>query len=298
MQAQDYDYTHSEAELEEMEALLIDSYSASRRPFNWRPALLENWSYASRYLEPAEYFTSRARLWRNGTGRLVGFVIRYYGITYPQIHPAYRWVEASIFDWAERNWAGDQARVHTLAFDHDSERQELLGRRGYVEAGPAETIRIYDLAKEYPEVPLPLGFRVATLAENGDWVGRIVLENAIWNAALDRAWFAGKSSAPHYWFDWDLLLISPEGKQVAACLVWIDGKNRMAEIDPLGTHPHYRGRGLARALVTDSFRRMWASGVRYAYIAASWDNEAANHLYGSLRPLETYQAHRWTKHLI
>jgi len=84
---------------------------------------------------------------------------------------------------------------------------------------------------------------------------------------------------------------------VAACLVWIDRANRMAEIDPLGTHPDYRGRGLAKALVLDSFRRMRASGMRLAYIASESDYHIARHLYESLQPIKTYQGHRWIKKL-
>ena len=84
---------------------------------------------------------------------------------------------------------------------------------------------------------------------------------------------------------------------MAACLVWIDRANLMAEIDSLGTHPNYRGRGLARALLLDSFRRMRASGMRYAYIASESGNRIVRHLYESLQPIETYQRHRWIKKL-
>jgi len=136
-----------------------------------------------------------------------------------------------------------------------------------------------------------------TLAENDNTAERIALENSIWGVKLDEAWFRGKSSAPSYSLDWDLLVVSPEGRQVAACLVWIDSRNRLAEIDPLGTHPDYRGRGLARALVLESFRRMRAGGMRYAYIASEYYGNVVNHLYASLQPIETYQGHHWIKPL-
>lgn len=84
MPARDVAYTHSEAEFEEMRALLVYSYTVSRKPFDWRLAALENWNHGSRYLEPLEYFTSRAHLWRNDTGELVSFLIRYYDMTYPR----------------------------------------------------------------------------------------------------------------------------------------------------------------------------------------------------------------------
>ena len=238
-------------------------------------------------------------IWHVFYNGLVSFLIRDYDTTHLQVHPVYRFLEASMLDWAEQHWAGDKARTlcETLAYDHDTERQTRLAQRGYQDLGAVEDVRIYDLDKPYPEPVLPSGFSIATLQENGDHAGRIALENAIWQAHLDEAWFRGKSSAPHYAVDWDLVIVSPEGKQVAACLVWIDRANQMAEIDPLGTHPDYRGRGLARALVLDSFRRMRACGMCHAIIASESDNRIVRHLYESLRPIETYQGHRWIKKL-
>jgi ribosomal protein S18 acetylase RimI-like enzyme len=93
------------------------------------------------------------------------------------------------------------------------------------------------------------------------------------------------------------VIVSPDGQQVAASLVWIDPVNESAEIDPLGTHPDYRRRGLARAILRESFRRMQARGLRYAYIAANAANPVSNQLYASLQPVETYDGHSWVKHL-
>jgi ribosomal protein S18 acetylase RimI-like enzyme len=293
----DFAYTHSDAEFDELRGLCVTGYAASHKPFNWRLALLENWSYASRYLEPLEYFTSRVHLWRSGAGQLVGGLIRYYDLTYPQVLPGYRFVEDRMFDWAERNWAGGRAVIQTMVYDHDTERKMLLRQRGYEDRGTTEIVRIYDLSRTYPRPELPPGFRITTLAETGNYDERIALENSVWGVALDEAWFEGKSSAPHYSFDWDLLAVSPDGQQVAYCLVWLDTRNRMGEIDPMGTHPDYRGRGLARALVTESLRRMRAAGMRYAFIACEADDLAVNRLYSSLGPAETYLGNDWIKQL-
>jgi ribosomal protein S18 acetylase RimI-like enzyme len=298
MTIQDVAYTHTEAEFDELRELLLQSYAHSPAPLNWRLALLENWYYASRYLEPREYFTSRVRLWRDETGELVSFLIRYYTMTYPQVRPGYRRLEDRMLEWVERHWAGDEACIKTLAYEHDSRRQALLAQRGYERVRVTELVRLYNLARDQAEPVLPPGFRIATVAETGDVAGRIALENAAWgHTFLDGAWFRGKSSAPHYSLDWDLVVLSPEGQPVAACLVWIDPHNRTAEIDPLGTHPAFRRRGLARALLAEGFRRMQAAGLHTLYIASAHDNHAANRLYESLQPRQTYPASGWIKRL-
>jgi len=296
MRIQDGPYAHSEEEFDEMRELLLNSYAVSTKPFNWRLAMIENWNYASRYLEPWEYFTSRVRLWRNHAGELLSFLIRYYNTTYLQVSPGFRFLEPTMLDWAEAHWSDANHAIHTSAFAYDVQRQELLMQRGYTDAGASAIERLYDLGHTYPEPRLLAGFRVASVAELGDCAGRIALEKAIWNAdILDEAWFRGKSSAPNYSLDWDLVVVSPGGQQVAASLVWLDLRNHTAEIDPLGVHPNYRRRGLARALVLESFRRLRTSGVHLVYIASNTANEAANRLYGSLEPKETYYAHHWIR---
>ncbi len=64
MLTQDYAYPHSPAEFTESRELLVHSYTVSRTPLNWRLAALENWYYASSYLETEDYFTSRVHLRR------------------------------------------------------------------------------------------------------------------------------------------------------------------------------------------------------------------------------------------
>ena len=297
MAIHDVDYTHSETEFEEMRELLVQSYLVSRKPLNWRLAMAENWNYASRYLEPIEYFISRVHLWRNDEGELVSFLICDDFLIYLQVDYRYRYSEAQMVDWAERNWAGNRTQISTMVYDWDINRQKLLAQRGYENRGVIEDVRIFDLSKAYPEVILPSGFTITSLAEYGHYPERVDLENSIWGVALTDAWFRGKSSAPSYSFEWDLIAISPNGKLAAQSLVWLYPRNQMAEIDPLGTHPEYRKRGLSRALVLESFRRMRNSGIHYAYIASEAKDPVVSHLYTSMQPIETYQGYHWMKQL-
>ncbi len=295
MTIREVDYTHSETEFEEMRELLVKSYLVSRKPFNLRLAVIENWNHGSRFLEPVEYFTSRIHLWRDEQGDLAGFLIRGNTLTSLQIDYNHRYLEAEMLDWAERHWAGDQGQIRAFVFDWDTERQKLLEQRGYEKGEAVEDVRIYDLARPTPEASLPPGFRIASMAEYPDPKARIDLENSIWGASLDEAWFRGKSSAPSYSADWDLIAVSPDGELAAENLVWRYPRNHTAEIDPLGTHPDYRRQGLARAMVLESFKRMRANGIQYAYIASETQDPIVAHLYASLQPVETYQAYLWRK---
>jgi ribosomal protein S18 acetylase RimI-like enzyme len=290
-------YTFSDAEFEEMWQLLIDSYAITGRPHNWPFAELENWRYAT-WDEPPAYFVDRVHLWRNEAGELIGFCNRYYETTNLQVHPEYRFVEATMLDWAERNWGGEEARIETRAYEYDTERQALLVQRGYEDLGTGANVHEYDVSRLYPALDLPLGFRIESLAENEDYDGHIATEHATFNSDyLDRNWFDGKSSAPSYSFDWDLCVVSPEGQHVAFALVWIDGQNKVSQIDPVGTHPDFRRRGFAKALLSACFRRLHAAGIRRAYIESAPEPNISNRLYDSLQPVKRYQANRWAKRL-
>jgi GNAT superfamily N-acetyltransferase len=295
MQINDTNYTHSETEIGELRALLVKSYAVSLKPFNWRLALTENWFYASRYLEPPEYFTGRVHLWRKATGELVAFVIQGKNFTNIQVDYEYRFLEAGIFAWVEGHPLEGQGTISTMVYNWDIERQMLLAERGYQNLGAIEDVRLYALARTYPPAVLPPGYQFASLAEYTDYSEYIELTNRVWGVSLDEAWFRGKSSAPSYSFDWDLLVMSPKGRQAAYSLVWLYPQNHTAEIDPLGTHPDHRQRGLSRALILESFKRLRENGFCYTYIASETADPVVSHLYSSLQPVETFQGFHWTK---
>lgn len=299
MKVRDYEYTHSDAEFKELWELLVESYTITGKPHNWFFARLENWKYASPE-KPSTWFMSNVHLWRNEYDNLIGFCISENGRNsiHLQIHPHYRFLEADMLSWVEGSWAKDKECVETYADLYDTERQKLLTQLGYEDLGDNGYMRAYDVSKSYPVVDLPQGFNIQTLAENGNYSSRIAVESKTFNsAAINQEWFDGKSSAPSYSLDLDLFVVSPEGKHVAFCLAWIDPKNQIAEVDPVGTHPDYRCRGFAKAVVSECFRRLRARGVRYAYIGSGPEPNVSNRLYESLKPIEKYQENRWVKRL-
>lgn len=293
----DDDYTHSDAEFRELWELLVESYSITRRPHNWFFARLENWRYASPD-RPASFFTGNVHLWRNEAGQLVGFCISEYGDKgiHLQNHPDYRFVEADMLSWIEGKWGRGKEYVETYAGLYDTGRQELLARSGYQDLGDNGHMWVYDVSSPYPVADLPPGFHIQTMADNGDKRARIAVESKTFDSAdLNQEWFDGKSSAPSYSRDLDFSLVSPGGEHVAFCVAWIDPRNQVAEVDPVGTHPDYRRRGFAKAVVSECFRRLGARGVRHAYIGSGPEPYVSNRLYESLQPVERYQENRWIK---
>jgi GNAT superfamily N-acetyltransferase len=292
-----FPYMHSDVEFEEMRSLLIGSYQHDRRPRNWRLALIENWNMGSRFLELKSYFTNRVRLWRDEAGGLAGFLVRGERLVHPQVRYQDQELVDAMLTWAETHWAGEVEQVQVMAYDWDKQRQSLLARRGYTPGQAVEEVRIYDLTKDYPEPILPEGYQIRSMREVDDPPARVELENRIWDASLDEDWFRGKSSAPSYSLDWDLVAVSPEGNLAAASLVWRYPENGAAEIDPLGTAPDYRRKGLARAIVLESVRRLQKANSEIMYIASDARDGILKRFYTSFEPIETYSGLILTKAL-
>jgi ribosomal protein S18 acetylase RimI-like enzyme len=227
--------------------------------------------------------------------RLAGLVIRGDKLVHPQTRSHDPALLGEILIWAEEYWASPEGTISLMAYNWDTRRQVALLQNGYQPVRVVEEVRIYDLNESYPEPSLTDGFRLSSVADEGDPQARVDLENAIWEAHLDEAWYRGKSSSPHYYPNLDLLVMSPEGRSAAASLVWPYPETSAAEIDPLGTHPDFRRLGLARAIVLHSFRKMQALGLRLVYIASDVENQAANTLYDSLNPIEIYEGILWSK---
>jgi mycothiol synthase len=293
----DEDYTHSGAQFAELRDLLIQSYARSGKPYNWLFARLENWRYA-RHDAPDAWYAGNTHLWRDDAGRLVGFCLSESGEDemHLQLLADSIPLERDMVRWIEQVWARDRERIEIEAYADQTARKEMLKRAGYEYGGPSGITWAYDLARPYPPIPLPPGYRVETLAENGEHDKHIAVEQLTFNSDyLDRDWFYGKASAPGYSYDLDFCIVSAERQHVAFCLGWIDAANRVAEVDPVGTHPDYRRRGFAKAVVSACFRELARRGVRRAYIGSAPEPNISTRLYQSLGPIERFDVGRWVK---
>lgn len=71
----------------------------------------------------------------------------------------------------------------------------------------------------------------------------------------------------------DLVAVASDGSLAGCCIVWLDERTQVAEIEPLGVVPAHRRRGVAQALCHEATRRVAESGGRQLVIA-QWPNPA------------------------
>jgi ribosomal protein S18 acetylase RimI-like enzyme len=133
---------------------------------------------------------------------------------------------------------------------------------------------------EVAEPVLPAGYRLGAVRDRDDVVGRVEAHRAAFAPSdltlekydrVRRTW--------PYRAELDRVVATDDGVVVAFCTAWIDEAHASGLLEPVGTHPAYQRRGLAKAVCLDALRALREAGARSAQVA--YESDAA---------LATYQA--------
>ncbi|MFI6642694.1 GNAT family N-acetyltransferase [Streptomyces sp. NPDC050504] len=202
-----------------------------------------------------------------------------------QVHPDHGGLVDEVIDWYDATAAGLERTV--VPSGVDAFALERWAARGYGpdpdslgDNGSWTQLNERDLDEVEPPV-LPAGFRFRTADE--------VEPHAVVRAHTD-AWpgssytvesYEGVRRTPPYRGDLHVLVEAPDGTMAASAIMWLDGANRTAEFEPVGTHPDYRRRGLARAMLLHGMHRAKAAGARHVTVASlgAPGHPAARELY-------------------
>ena len=227
-------------------------------------------------------------LWEDGDGDLLGFAMFYpmYAGFSLQVHPDHRGggAEEGMLAWAEeraRSLAWEEGGHGAIdawdIFEGDADRIALLGRRGFARRPEAYYLAARSLDGPLPAPEPPVGFVVRALAGEDEAAERVAHRPDV-TAERYRAFMR----TPGYERDLDLVAAAPDGRFGAYCVCWMDPANGVGEFEPVGTRPDFRGRGLAKAVVSEGFRRMKARGAHTALVCFEGDNAPARRLYESV----------------
>jgi ribosomal protein S18 acetylase RimI-like enzyme len=197
----------------------------------------------------------------------------------------------AMFIWAEehltemvRAKGGDRVRVFWIA-EGDHWRRSFLEHRGYT-LRHAHPLFTRSLAGPIPEPSLPEGFvarpsRGEAEAESRARASYAAFQSAWdWDKYMYRRLSFMRSSV--YEAERDMVMAAPDGQIAAFAIHWFDPVNKVGLFEPVGTHPDFQQKGLGKALLLDSLRRMKAHGMETAIVGTNHDNTAAIKLYNSV----------------
>jgi mycothiol synthase len=188
-------------------------------------------------------------------------------------------LEVELMTMAETHYAVQQPagtqQLTIWAHAGDALRQQVLQRRGYRRGAYPVYQRRRSLDVSLPTITPPPGYTIRTLGDTAEHPARSWLA---WQAVhpdrpaesyTDEGWYRHLQRAPLYRRDLDLVAVAPNGELAAFCTLWFDDATRSAAIEPLGTHPAHRRRGLARAIISAGLEQVRDMGATLCTVDSS-----------------------------
>ena len=206
---------------------------------------------------------------------------RQRGISY-EFRPGYEQLLEEMLEWAEPDVttvkAGDDGSAVTLSrhgFEHDP-------------SAPWIRWNSRPLAEIEPPV-VPNGFRLATMAEYGDFGSRAATHRAAftrpgWTSRFsDEVYETVRREGP-WRADLDCVVLDRDEQVAAFALAWLDAPNRVGELEPVGVRPDLQRRGLGRAISLHALRQLRSAGATTALVGSRGDDaySAPRLLYESI----------------
>ncbi|MFN2234483.1 MAG: GNAT family N-acetyltransferase [Anaerolineales bacterium] len=299
---------------------LVDTFSLTENPLNWK---LERWNYAQYFITPmlatngigepdvqaikaARYLWNHScALWENEIGEIVGVVnVEHadknhsdWGEIFIQHHPDYNHLLSTMLAYAETNLFNlKDRRVFIPIYDYDDALIAAVQERGY-HKNDRYTIwdSVYVIPDTISESPLPKGYSIYSMADVGSdidkrrkafGVGFNHPEPVDWPSRIA---YQGLQQAPDYQPVLDIYLVTPDGEYGSFCIAWWDEVNLIACLEPVGTVPSHRRKGLARAVVFEAIRRVADLGARRVFVGSD------QLFYQSIGFEPSLPAHHWER---
>jgi len=243
-----------------------------------------------RLASPA-FLQQDVRLWEDEAGSLVGFAAW---------HPAFRMLDYGfdprvgqmadrVLDWvqewfaARANQAGSPQTCWVKIQQDDREWTAALETRGFTRCAwsLAHLEHSGDTSRSPSAEDVRRAFEIRE-AGSGDVDAWVELHRSIFpNVGMTAGWRREMMRASAYRRELDLVVVDSQATPAALCVGWIGsiGTERVGQIEPLGTHPAYRGQRLGRVVLLEVVRRMREHGARRVMVETWDDNRAAIHSY-------------------
>jgi predicted N-acetyltransferase YhbS len=164
--------------------------------------------------------------------------------------------------------AGDRIEtLGTLCDDEDTALAAALAADGFADQPVSLEVTRRSLADLPPPV-LPDGLRLSGLGDDALVDARVEAHRAAFAPSL--LTLAGYRRLRHTWpyrSELDRVVLDGEDRVLAACLGWIDEARGWGLLEPVGTRPEHRRRGLAAAVCLDALHTLKAAGAHSAQVS-------------------------------
>jgi ribosomal protein S18 acetylase RimI-like enzyme len=191
-------------------------------------------------------------------------------LTY-QVHPGHARLVDEVISWYDDTAAGLERTVIASAADEYALKR--WAAHGYQtdlvalgDRGSWTQLNVRDLT-DVAQPALPAGFRFRTAGQVGPEAAVRAHVDAWAPSTYTAEGYQGVRRTAAYRDDLHILVETPDGTMASSTIMWLDEPNKTAEFEPVGTHPEYRRRGLARAMLLHGMHLARAAGATHATVA-------------------------------
>jgi mycothiol synthase len=208
------------------------------------------------------------------------------------VHPHHRGtpLESALLEAGTQHiWAQMQAeniesnQIYCSACSADSTRVGLLEALGYaLEKPDFLALTTQSLLGDLPTPVLPEGFHIRPVAGEQDVAQLVEVHSRSFGSSWTEEQYLRVMRADGFHIEREVVVVAPDGRFGAFAVYWLDTLNRVALFEPVGTHPDFQRKGLARALMYHIMHLMQAHGMETAIVNHETDNAASSALYANL----------------
>jgi mycothiol synthase len=189
-------------------------------------------------------------------------------------------LEQEIVDWGlacmrEKNrQSGENTPLDSSCSALNPERINTLERMGFNQLQVRSMKFIRSLADPIQPIPLPLGYSIRCLRSEDEveqWVN--LHRTVVGTDHMTTEYRLAMMHAPEYDQDMDWVVTASDGNLAAYCIGSIDEEDpTIGALDPIGTHPDHRHRGLSAALIAHGLSVLKNKGLKSAHFGTSSEN--------------------------
>lgn len=301
---------HWDRDFESVRAFLAELFVRRKAYTNWIPSELENVKFGpggTEYLDAEDEFL---KVWETcevtqPTPRRM-IAVSYTkppGRCWLSVDPNYVSMAREIVPWMHdrvKELRGDKegdAKMSFVVDDDDADFIRVLTDSGFHKGEVEGDKQIRSADTPVPTYSLPKGYSIRNAVIEKDFLKYREVQMAVFThiVSMTKEQLVLYSTASFYREDLDIIAVGPAGHFAAFCTARIDPVSKIAELEPVGTHPDHRRLGLAKAVICESLKRLHKYRPSVIVILGAAPTEGARKLYKSVGFVNNGTRHYWNR---
>jgi mycothiol synthase len=294
-----------DTDLKSAQRFLWEIFKLSGKHYAWIPTRLENERHGPCGPEDIREDDSKLRIWEyineNGPIMVALTILEPNGVFWMNVHPKHDELVREIIPAIEeqrRSTSKDEAKelkIGTPVPVGFESRLKLLKEFGFEDGGLCEHNQVRPIDLIPPDFQPPSGYEVRHVKLPEDFEPYSEVVNTVFSHCnMTEKLAMLYTEAGFYNDELDLVAEASDGSFAAFVTVRIDPLTKMAELEPVGTHPDHTRKGLAKAVCAEGIRRVQKYNPICIVILGAAATEGAAKLYDSLGFIKE-DVHLWKK---